>query len=75
MKYKPKEKNVDKLKNYLAKIRIDQMTREANIEVQNYISILSLKAVVDLIQKKLNDQEKQNLINQSIRELNTILKN
>ena len=48
------------------------MTRDANIEIQQYITLTALSATVDILNKKLNDQEKQKLINQSINELSSI---
>ncbi len=62
-------------RNELAKIKIDQMTRDANINVQKYIAQTAITATIDILEKKLNDKEKQNLINQSMKELNSALKN
>ena len=62
-------------RNELAKIKIDQMTRDANISVQKYIAQTAIAATIDILVKKLNDQEKQKLINQSMIELNSALKN
>ena len=62
-------------RNELAKIKIDQMTRDANISVQRYIAQTAIAATIDILEKKLNDQEKQKLINQSMIELNSALKN
>ena len=59
-------------RNTLASIKIEQMTRDANTEIQQYITLTALSATVDILNKKLNDQEKQNLINQSINELSSI---
>ena len=61
--------------NELAKIKIEQMTRDANIEVQQYITQTAITATIDILEKKLNEKEKQNLINKSIAELNLVLKN
>ena len=61
-----------KKRNTLASIKIEQMTRDANIEIQQYITLTALSATVDILNKKLNDQEKQKLINQSINELSSI---
>ena len=59
-------------RNTLASIKIEQMTRDANTEIQQYITLTALSATVDILNKKLNDQEKQKLINQSINELSSI---
>ena len=62
-------------RNVQTKIKIEQMTRDANADVQQYIVKTAITATIDLLEKKLNEKEKQNLINQSITELNTVLKN
>ena len=59
----------------LAQIKIEQLTREANSEVQQYIAQTAITATIDILEKKLNEKQKQDLINQSIAELNTVLKN
>ena len=51
------------------------MTRDANIEIQQYIIETAITATIDILKKKLNDQEKQKLINLSINELNSITTN
>ena len=58
--------------NVLTSLKIDQMTRDANIEIQQYITLTVIAATIDILNKKLNDQEKQKLINQSINELSSI---
>ena len=59
----------------LASAKIDQLTRDANYEIQNYITSTAIEATVTLLQKKLDINEKKNLINVSINELNSVLKN
>ena len=59
-------------RNTLASTKIEQMTRDANIEIQQYITLTTIAATIDILNKKLNDQEKQKLINQSINELSSI---
>lgn len=59
----------------LATMRIDQLTRDANTEIQQYITSTAIKATKKILEKKLDDKEKQNLINQSIKEVNILLKN
>ena len=59
----------------LASAKIDQLTREANHEIQQHITSTSIEATVNLLQKKLDLNEKKNLINVSINELNSVLKN
>ena len=65
------KEQIDK-RNALASLKIDQMTRDANIEIKQYITLTSIAATIDILNKKLNDQEKQKLINQSINELSSI---
>tara|TARA_Y100001970_G_scaffold140319_1_gene172692 strand:+ start:1530 stop:2015 length:486 start_codon:yes stop_codon:yes gene_type:complete len=59
----------------LNKAKIEQITRDANNSIQKMISETAIEASVKLIKDKLNSQEKQNLINQSIKDLGTVLKN
>ena len=51
------------------------MTRDANIAIQQHITQTSIQATVTLLEKKLNKDEKQNLINKSIKDIGTVLKN
>ena len=48
------------------------MTRDANTKIQEFITRTAIAATIDILKKKLNDQEKQKLINQSINELSSI---
>ena len=59
----------------LASAKIDQLTRDANHEIQQNITSTAIEATVNLLQKKLDLNEKKNLINISINELNSVLKN
>ena len=65
---------IDK-KKLLASAKIDQLLRDANNEIKNEISDTALKATIFLIEKKLTYKEKENLINNSIKELDSVLKN
>ena len=56
-------------RNNLASIKIEQLTRDVNTEIQENISYTVIAAIVKILEKKLNDNEKQKLINQSIKEL------
>ena len=62
-------------RNALASVKIDQMTRDANTEIQKHITQIAISATVNILEKKLNDKEKQNLINQSVNALGSALKN
>ena len=62
-------------KELLAKEKIEQMIRDANLAVQKNIIKTSIDATIAILEKKINDQEKHNLINQSIKDLEKTLKN
>ena len=62
-------------RNALASVKIDQITRDANTEIQKHITQIAISATVNILEKKLNDKEKQNLINQSVNQLRSVLKN
>ena len=70
---KLKEK-IDK-RNLLAAAKIDQMTRDANLTIQQHISHTAIETAVTIIKKKLDKDEKKHLITQSITELSSIFKN
>jgi len=59
----------------VAKAKIDQMVRDANISIQHHITQTSIEATIKLLEQKLNQKEKQSLINQSIRDIGLVLKN
>ena len=61
-------------RNQLAKLKITQMTREANIQVQKHIVQYAINTTIKILEKKLDKTEKQILIDHSIKELNSILK-
>jgi NADH-quinone oxidoreductase subunit B len=46
-------------RNELAKIKIEQITRDANIDVQQYITQTAITATTDILEKKLNEKQKQ----------------
>jgi|TARA_B110000438_G_C15795832_1_gene642804 F-type H+-transporting ATPase subunit b len=58
-----------------AKAKIEQMVRDTNLLIQKHISETAINATVTILEKKLNGDEKQNLINESIKELESVLKN
>ena len=62
-------------KNVMAKTKIDQMARDIKIQIQQNISYTAIETVIRILEKKLDTQEKQNLIDQSIVDLALILKN
>ena len=64
-----------KKRKELAKIKIEQIARDTNLQIQNHIVQNAIKTTVILLEKKLDQNEKQKLINGSVAELNNILKN
>ena len=59
----------------LAEAKIDQLTRDANTLIQSHISSTAIAATISILQQKLNNQEQQKLIDKSIEELGSVLKN
>ena len=81
-KVKQLEENAEaKLKDQIAKrqilaeAKIDQLTRDANSLIQSHISSIAIAATISILQQKLNNQEQQKLIDKSIEELGSALKN
>ena len=68
------KEQIDK-RNALASTKIQQIVRDANVEIQEHITQTVITATLNILEKKLNDKEKQNLISQSINELKSVLKN
>jgi len=61
-------------KQILAEAKIDQLTRDANNVIQSHISSTAIKATIAILQKKLNSEEQQKLIDKSIQEIGSALK-
>ena len=81
-KVKQLEENAElKLKDQIAKrqvlteAKIDQLTRDANNLIQSHISSTAIAATISILQQKLNNQEQQKLIDKSIEEHGSALKN
>ena len=81
-KVKQLEVNAEaKLKDQVAKrqilveAKIDQLTRDANNLIQSHISSTAIAATISILQQKLDNQEQQKLIDKSIEELGSALKN
>ena len=55
-------------------LKIDQMIRDAKLMIQENISNTAIDAVLSILEKKLNNEERQNLINSSLKDLNSVLK-
>lgn len=59
----------------LSSNKIDQIARDANVQIKRYISENAIQATISVLKRNINQEQKQNLINKSIKELNTVLKN
>ena len=59
----------------LAEAKIEQLTRDANNSIQSHITSTAIAATISILQQKLNPEEQQKLINKSIQELGSTLKN
>ena len=58
----------------LAENKIDQFVRETNLSVKNYISNAVIGAVSNILSNNLSPEKKSNLIDDSIKELKSVLK-
>ena len=71
----------DKLKDQIAKrqvlaeAKIEQLTRDANNLIQTHITSSAIDATISILEQKLNNDEQQKLIDTSIQELGSALKN
>ena len=71
----------DKLKDQIAKrqilaeAKIEQLTRDANNLIQTHITSSAIDATIAILEQKLNNEEQQKLIDTSIQELGSALKN
>ena len=58
----------------LAESKIEQFVRETNISVKNFISNSAIEATTSILNNNLSSDKKSDLINDSIKELNSVLK-
>ena len=58
----------------LAKNKIEQLLRDANLNIKNYISSIAIETCTNILQNNLTVDKKSNLINESIKELDATLK-
>ena len=70
-----KLKDQIKKKQILTESKIDQLTRDANSVIQEHISSTAIAATISILKIKLNSAEQQKLIDKSIQELGSVLKN
>ncbi len=70
-----KLKDQIKKRQVLAEAKINQLTRDANNLIQSQITSTAIEATISIIKDKLNTEEQQKLIDNSIQELDSTLKN
>ena len=58
----------------LAENKIEQLVRDTNNSIKNYISSIAIEATRNILLQNLSKDKKSNLIEESITELNSILK-
>ena len=58
----------------LAESKIEQFIRETNISIKNFISNSAIEAATSILNNNLSSEKKSDLINESIKELNSVLK-
>ena len=59
----------------LAENKIEQLVRDTNNSIKNYISNVSIEATKNIILQNLSNDKKSDLIEESITEFNSVLKN
>ena len=64
---------IDKRK-LLSENRIEQLFRETNNTIKNYIANVAIQATTNVLYENLSKEKKSEMISESIKELNTILK-
>ena len=65
---------IDKRK-LLADIKIEQVLRDTNFSIKNYISDTAIKSSLYILNNNLSDEKKSEILNNSITELKNVLKN
>ena len=59
----------------LAENKIEQLVRDTNNSIKNYISSVAIEATINILRKNLSHDKKSSLIKESIIEFNSVLKN
>ena len=72
---KQKLKDQIEKRKILAENKIDQLVRDANLSIKNYISSTAINTTIHILKNNLTDEKKASLINESIKEMNSVLKN
>ena len=72
---KQKLKDQIEKRKILSANKIDQLVRDANLSIKNYISTTAINATIHILKNNLTDEKKESLISESIKEMNSVLKN
>ena len=72
---KQKLKDQIEKRKILSANKIDQLVRDANLSIKNYISSTAINATIHILNNNLTDEKKSSLIIESIKEMNSVLKN
>lgn len=59
----------------LAENRIEQFIRDTNLSIKNHISNVAIEATTNILNNNLSSEKRSDLINDSIKQLNSVLKN
>ncbi len=62
-------------RNQLAEIKIEQFLRDTNITIKNYISEVAIETTTSILKNNLTNEKKSKLIDESIIDFNSVLKN
>ena len=72
---KQKLKDQIEKRKILAENKIDQLVRDANLSIKNYISSTAINTTIHILNNNLSNEKKSSLISESIKEMNSVLKN
>ena len=72
---KQKLKDQIEKRKILAENKIDQLVRDANVSIKNYISSTAINTTIHILNNNLTDEKKASLISESIKEMNSVLIN
>ena len=59
----------------LADVRIDQLLRDTNSSIKDYISNAAIEATKNILNKNLTKEKKSELIEESVKDLKNVIKN
>ncbi len=59
----------------LADVRIDQLLRDTNSSIKDYISNAAIEATTNILNKNLTKEKKSELIEESVKDLKNVIKN